>query len=121
MWIQVGERIGKIRRDLNLSRAQFSRMIGRSEQYIGKIERGAGDISGDAIAKICNLTGASSDYILFGVSSTASIAEELSGLSYEQIGICLDILRRIAQMISSDNGNDALIQEIFRQQHTLST
>ena len=116
MWTQVGERIGKLRRDSNLSRAQFGRMIGLSEQYIGKIERGITGVSGATIAKICDTTGVSADYILFGVVSPAAAAAALSGLSHEQITIGLDLLKRLALLICTENGNNALIQEICLQQ-----
>ena len=117
MWVQVGERVGKLRRERNLSRAQFGRMIGLSEQYIGKIERDAHNISGEVIAKICNTTGVSADYILFGIPDPVETAAALSGLSHEQIGIGLEILSNLARLINVENGNNALIQEVFRQQH----
>ena len=51
MWEQqVGERIGRIRRERNLSRAEFGKLTGLSEHYIGRIERGNHSITGAAIA-----------------------------------------------------------------------
>jgi transcriptional regulator with XRE-family HTH domain len=117
MWTQVGERVGKLRRERNLSRAQFGKIAGLSEQHVGKIERGVHGISGTAIAKICNATGVSSDFILFGITDPTSTAAELSGLSQEQIEIGLDMLKRLAKLIHTDNGNHALLQEVLLQQH----
>jgi len=118
MWIQVGERIGKLRRNRNLSRAQFGKIIGYSEQYVGKIERGVHGISGNAIARICSETGASADYLLFGIVDPSDTVSALCGLSHEQIDIALDILKRLANLINTEDGNNALIREILLQQHS---
>lgn len=121
MLTQVGERVGRIRKEHRLSRAQFGKMIGVSEQYVGMLERGAYKISVDLITKICHITGVSSDFILFGVINPLkdpTAVATLSGLSYEQIEIGLDILKRLAQLINTEDGNEALIQEVFRQQHS---
>ena len=120
MWTKVGERVGKIRTERNLTRAQFGRMIGLSEQYVGRIERGAQRISGAAIVNICNTTGVSSDYILFGVTDPAVTAAALNGLSREQIGIGFDLLMRLAHLINTKGGNNALTHEVFLQQQALS-
>lgn len=119
---QVGERVGIIRKDHKLSRAQFGKMIGVSEQYVGMLERGVYKISIDLITKICHMTGVSADYILFGVASHLNdSAETLIGLSSEQIEIGLDILKRLAVLINTADGNEALIQEVTRQLHSSAT
>jgi len=112
---QVGQRIRQLRKEYNLSRAQFGNMIGVSGQYIGQIERDSHAISGTTIAKICSATGVSSDYILFGAASPVSTAAALDGLSEEQIRIAFDMLGRLAQLVNTTNGNNALIQEVLQQ------
>lgn len=116
MWSQVGNRIYCIRKERHLSRAQFAKMIGTSEQYVGKIERGMHNISGVVIVNICQATGVSADFILFGIVNPTSVAMTLSGLTQEQINIALDIVKRLAQLINTDSGNNALIREILLQQ-----
>jgi len=118
MWAQVGDRVRKLRMDRNLSRTQFGAMVGLSEAVVNGIERGLNQISGTAIAKICSATCVSADYILFGAVDSKDAAVALSGLSHEQIKISLDIIQRLAQLIHTENGNDALIQEVFLQQHS---
>ena len=118
MWKQVGERVERLRRDRKLSKAQFGRLIGVSGQYVGRIERGAHGLSVDSIVKICNAAEVSADYILFGMTDprrdTATITA-LSGLSYEQIKIALDVIRGVAQFVYTEDGNEVLIREVARQ------
>lgn len=119
MWAQVGERVEKIRKGLNLSKAQFGKMIGVSGQYIGMIERGSG-LSVDSIVKICYTAGVSADYILFGMIDPAQdlvTTASLCGLSHEQIQIALDIIKKVAQFVNTEDGNEALIREVASQQH----
>ena len=118
MWKQVGERVERLRRDRKLTKTQFGEMIGVSGQYVGMIERGA-SLSVDSVIKICHMTGVSADYILFGAVSPAQDTETaaaLHGLSHTQIRIALDIVKRVAELINVDDGNESLIQEVMRQQ-----
>lgn len=117
-WIQVGERIAKIRKSRYLSKIQFGKLIGVTGQYIGKIEKGSG-LSTDLIIKICHETGVSADYILFGITEQVNdsiINNALQGLSNEQIQIALDIIKKVAQFINTENGNEVLIREVANQQ-----
>lgn len=116
MWEQVGKRLEKLRTDRRLSKAQFGEMIGVTGQYVGMIEKGTG-ISAESIVNICNAMNVSADYILFGNVDPATVTVSLKGLTHEQLGIALDILKRVAQMVNTDDGNEALIQEVMRQQN----
>jgi len=119
VWAQVGERVERIRKELKLSKAQFGKMIGVSGQYIGLVERGTTGLSVDSIVKICISTGVTADYILFGVidpTKDAATTAALHGLSPEQIQIALDIIKKVAQFVNTEDGNEALIQEVASQQ-----
>lgn len=115
MWSKVGERVAKIRKSKNLSKAKFGELIGISGQYVGMIEKGAG-ISAETIVKICQAMCVSADYILFGNIDPASITNSFKGVTSEQMELALDILKRMAKMIHTEDGNEALIQEILRIQ-----
>jgi transcriptional regulator with XRE-family HTH domain len=120
LWENVGKRIKKLREERNLSKSQFGKMVGVTGQYIGMIEKGTHSISVKLIVKICDATGVSADYILFGVTDSeqeVTTAASLYGLSNEQIQIALDIIKRVAQFINTENGNEALIREVAAQQH----
>jgi len=119
MWEQqVGQRISQLRKDRDLSRADLGMMTGVSERYIGNIERGRHSITGATIAKICDVFGVSSDYIIFGnTDNTTAMISALHGLSHEQVQAVLDISMQVIKFLGTENGNDVLIQEALRQQH----
>ena len=122
MWEQqVGERIRQIRKERNLTRSEFGKLIGLPERYVGKLERGLHSITGAKIATICDKTGVSSDYIIFGsVDAVAAIAE-LKGLTHEQAKIVLDIAVNVIKFLNTETGNNVLIQEVLRQYNTKNT
>lgn len=120
IWAQVGERVERIRKERKLSRAQFGRMIGVSGQYVGMVEKGRHSLSGNLIVNICHITGISADYILFGTVNPTQDPDTtvaLNGISPEQIQIALDIIKKVAAFIKTEDGNEALIREVAGQQH----
>ena len=66
--IEVGERIRKIRENLQMNREVFSEMIDISDVFLGQIERGERSLSLKTLYKIITYTGCSADYILLGNS-----------------------------------------------------
>ena len=123
LWANVGKRVKKLRNERNLSQTKFGKMIGISGQYLGMIEKGANNLSVDLIVKICDVTGVSSDYILFGIIGSEqgiTAAACLDGLSDEQFEIALEIIKKVAKFIKTNGGNSILIQEIFNQDITKS-
>jgi len=118
-WKNVGKRVMELRTERKLSQAEFGKMIGVSGQFVGKIERGINNISIQIIVKICDVTGVSSDYLLFGIIEPGHITEALNGLSKEQIKIVFEIIRRITQILQTDEGNEMLIREIFKKKNII--
>jgi len=118
VWAQIGARIEGLRSGHHMSKAQFAKAIGVSGQYIGMVEKGKCHLSVNLVEKICRSTGASADFILFGNiepgGDQLTIAA-LSGLSNEQIEIALDIIKKIAALINTEGGNEALIREVAYQ------
>lgn len=122
-WTQIGARVEKVRRDRNLSRTQFGELMGVSARHIGRIEKGANGLSVDLVMKMCHAMDVTSDYILFGASGLTqdkATAAALYGLSHEQIQIALDIIKRVAQFVNTEDGNEALIQEIVKQHRNMA-
>ena len=76
--IKVGERIRKIREELNMSREKFSEMIDISDVFLGQFERGERSLSVKTLIKIVNYTGFSSDFILFGVEDSNDIISKIN-------------------------------------------
>ena len=115
VWTQVGERVERLRKELGMSRAQFGKLIGVTGQCIGMTERGVCGLSVGSVVKLCHATGVSADYILFGAIDPASdpaTTASLRGLSHEQLRIALDIIKKVAEFVNTEDGNEALIQEI---------
>lgn len=112
----IGERIEKLRHEHNMSRKQFGEIIGVSEQHLGLVEKGIRGLSVDSIVKICNRMNASADYLLLGADLSADM---LDGLSQEQIEIIIDIIKKMVQFASTDDGNEVLIRQLMRQRSTI--
>ena len=120
MWKEVGKRIETLRRNRELTRTQFGKLIGISSQYVGRIERGLHKVSVELIALICKETGVSTDYIILGSVNPLTNINLLSELSKDQIEIGFDILKRLAEFINTENGNELLVKEVMRQQSKAS-
>jgi len=113
-WEEIGERIKFLRNGKNLTQEQFGKLVGKSAQYIGRIERGQ-KMSVELIADICKETGVTTDYLILGVVDSCDM-DFLDDFSSEQIEIFLDILKRATLLIKSPNGNRLLIKELMRRQ-----
>lgn len=65
----IGQRIREEREKLNLSRDDFSELIGLSNYYVGQLERGERQMSLPVLIKIANCLHVSLDYLVFGKTS----------------------------------------------------
>ena len=118
----IGERVRDIRENLNMSKTQFGKMIGISGQYLGMVERGVHGLSVDSVINICQKTGISADYILFGDPSSmnGNISAVLNGLNSEQLYIAFDIIKKVVKFVNTEDGNELLIREVASQQRASS-
>ncbi len=93
--LEIGSRIRKVREGMNLSRDLFSEKINISEIFLSQIERGEKSLSLNTLISICNNTGCSADYLLFGNSeenpSTQKTIRLLNQLPPEINNIIYDI------------------------------
>ena len=70
--IERGKRIKNIREnELHMNKTQLAKEIGVSSQFLGLIENGKGNLVYKSLKKLRNLSGHSSDYILFGIDDNA--------------------------------------------------
>jgi len=115
IWKEVGKRIKNLRCDRRLTQAQFGKLVGISSQYAGRIEKGQ-KLSAELIAVICRELRISADYIIFGIANPFTNIDLLQELSPEQINLGFDILKRLAELINTENGNELLIKELMQQQ-----
>lgn len=87
-----------IRLNMNMTKQKMADLLGISGQYLGMIERGEGTLSVDKLKILCDMTGLSADYILFGrdFNSTLNLSKKLSGYSDEEIKLGCATLENLA-------------------------
>lgn len=74
--LEIGNRIRTIRESMKLNRDLFSEKINISEVFLAQVERGEKSISLNTLMSICENTGYSSDYILFGNIENNNISKK---------------------------------------------
>ena len=94
-----GLRIKKIReKELKMKKTELGRELGVSGQFIGLVEDGRGNLVYKSIKKLKDLSGHSSDYILYGLDDE-NIEETrkcLERFSDKEIIQAMDIIKDIA-------------------------
>ena len=95
---QMGDRIRNIRNELRMTKESLAKDIGVTGQFLGVVESGKSSISYDKLKKLCDISGYSADYILFGRNSEniSKTRTSLEGFSNEQIQEACDIIGKIA-------------------------
>ena len=101
---EIGKRIEQIRIEMKMTKEKFAKEIGISGQYLGIVEKGRSSLAYDKLKKLCEISGYSSDYILFGIDKkiakkTKNILKEFSD---EQIKEACDILAKIGIFLKNN-------------------
>lgn len=94
-----GLRIKRIReKELKMKKSELGKHIGVSGQFLGLVEEGKGNLMYKSLKKLKDLSGHSSDYILYGLDddSIKEAKECLRKYSGEQIILALDTIKEIA-------------------------
>ena len=102
--IERGKRIKHIREnELHLNKSQLARMIGVSSQFLGLVEEGKGNLVYRSIKCLKDVSGHSSDYILFGLddSMIKDTNEILEKYDEKQIKAALRMLKNIGLFIKN--------------------
>lgn len=107
MKIEIGKRITEIRKNLNMNKEQFAKLIGMSGQYLGTVEKGVNGLSLDKLITICEKTNISADYILFGKQniSDSSFIDNFSELNKNQISHAFKILEELALFVNEEKND----------------
>ena len=102
--IERGKRIKNItENELHMNKTQLAKEIGVSSQFLGLVENGKGNLVYKNLKRLRNLSGHSSDYILFGIddssiSETKKILEQYSEI---EINEAMKLLNNIAIFIKN--------------------
>lgn len=104
----IGKRITRIREQMNLTKEALAKELKMSGQYLGVVEKGEGALSYERIKRLCDISGCSSDYILFGKSTkndgiNNELAYMLKDFSDSQIEETCEIIKNIAIFMKNSN------------------
>lgn len=98
---QIGKRIELTRKEMKLTKEKLARKIGITPQYLGIIEKGDSALSYAKLQMLCNVSGYSADYFLFG--KDIQIEEKtkllLTEFSYSEIQKACETIKQIAFFI----------------------
>ena len=102
--IERGKRIKYIREnELHLNKSELARKIGVSSQFLGLVEEGKGNLMYKNIKNLKDISGHSSDYILYGLDD--SLIKEtnkiLEKYDEKQIKAALRMLKNIGLFIKN--------------------
>ena len=104
MYKEIGKRITEIRKSNGMSKRQFADLIGISNQYLGALEKGEHCISNEKLIQLCEKTGTSADYILFGTRTTldSNIANYLAEINIEDLTKSFLIIEHIVHILNNN-------------------
>ena len=99
-----GERIKEIReKELKMKKTQLGKEIGISGQFLGLVEAGKGNLTYKSVKKLKDLSGQSSDYILFGLDDSILTETKkcLEKYSEEEIIHAINMIKDISLFIKN--------------------
>ena len=102
--IKRGKRIKSIREtELKMNKTQLAKEIGVSAQFLGLVEAGRGNLVYRSIKKLRNLSGHSTDYILYGLDDTTikETSKYLKKYDESEIIAAIDLLKNISIFIKN--------------------
>lgn len=102
--IERGKRIKDIREnELHLNKSQLARTIGVSSQFLGLVEEGKGNLMYRNIKYLKDISGHSSDYILYGLDDSliTETNRVLEKYDEKQIKAALRMLKNIGLFIKN--------------------
>ena len=101
---EMGERVRKIRNELNLTKDALGKKIGVTGQFLGVVEKGNSAMSYDKLKRLCDISGYSADYILFGKlpNSLNETKELLNEFSEDQIQAVCEVIKKMSTIINKD-------------------
>ena len=95
---EIGKRVEKIRREMNKTKEELAKQLGITPQYLGIVENGRSALSYTKLQKLCEISGCTADYILFGkdVKMEEKVEQLLKEYSYNEIQDACEAIKQIA-------------------------
>ena len=100
----IGKRIEAIRKEMGKTKDGLAKEIGVTPQYLGIVEKGESALSYEKIERLCDISGYTSDYILFGKESNLEqkVKLLLTEFDYKQIQSACEAIKQIALFLKSE-------------------
>ena len=98
---EIGKRVTKIRGGMKMTKEEFAKMLEMSGQHLGAIEKGKNALTCDKLKMLCEKTGVTSDYVLFGKEENIveNTRNTLKNFSDEKIQSACKAIEKIAMFI----------------------
>lgn len=100
--LALGMRIRGIRRESDESQLEFAERVSITPNFLSEIENGKKGLSCETLYNICESTGASADYLLFGDKEEEDFSElvvsRASGLDVKQLEVLTEYLNSLLKM-----------------------
>ncbi len=103
--LEIGARIRAIREELKMSRNVFSEKVNISESYLAQLELGNKSIGLDTLISICEYTGTSTDYLLFGKEDNTNTAKKIIRIVNKLPKDSLEMSYEIIRSVKSHSSN----------------
>ena len=103
--LEVGSRIRKVREELRMSRNVFSENLDISESYLAQLELGNKSLGMNTLISLCEYTGYSADYFLFGENSHYELTKKITRIVDRLPENDLNLIYEIARSIKTHCSN----------------
>ena len=101
---EFGLRVRETRKNLKMNKEEFSEKIDISASFLNEIECGVKGVSCDTIEKICEFSGVSADYLIFGKENLPNtqtpIIETLGKIPSKYNAVVLENLKTLVALIN---------------------
>ena len=100
--INRGKRIKNIREyELKMNKTQLAKSIGVSSQFLGLVEDGKGNLVYKSLKKLCDLSGHSADFILYGLDDSIIAKTKicLENYSEDELKYAITVINDILELI----------------------
>ena len=98
--IEMGKRLAKRRKELNMTQEKLAEKVDVSLQTISNIELGKKAVRPENLAKLCHELDITSDYILYGKRSKEqldTLTKQISALSPSDYKIVSEMVSRLTE------------------------